>query len=94
MPPAQNRLTDRTLRNLKPDVERACDLADGGDLYVRVEPSGSKLFWLRYCLDGNRRRRLLGRYGETGVSLAEACEKRDGRYVIARALRQRLRWLP
>jgi len=77
MPLAQNRLTDRTLRNLKPAAGRAYDLADGGDLYVRVEPSGSKVFWLRYQLGGRRRRWVLGHYGETGVSLAEAREKRD-----------------
>jgi hypothetical protein len=75
MPRPQNRLNDRTLRHLTADPARAYDLADGGDLYVRVEPSGSKVFWLRYQLDG--RRWVLGHYGETGVSLAEVREKRD-----------------
>ncbi|MFN0314167.1 MAG: tyrosine-type recombinase/integrase [Burkholderiales bacterium] len=79
MPRIQNRLTDRTLRALKPDPLRPYDLADGGDLYVRVETSGSVVFWLRYQLNGKRRRWVMGHYrsGTAGVSLTEAREKRD-----------------
>jgi hypothetical protein len=40
----------------KPDPLRPFDLADGGDLYVRVETSGTVVFWLRYQLNGRRRR--------------------------------------
>jgi len=56
LPRLQNRLTDRTLRALKPNSVRPYDLADGGDLYVRVEISGTVIFWLRYQLNGKRRR--------------------------------------
>jgi Arm DNA-binding domain len=84
MPGPQNRLTDRTLRTLKIVPQTACDLPDGGDLYVRAEPSGSKVFWLRYQFDGRRRRWVLGHYGEAGLSLAEAREKRDGAQGLLR----------
>ena len=79
MPHTQNRLTDRNLRALKPDPLRAYDLADGGDLYVRVETSGTVVFWLRYQLNGKRRRWAIGHYGtgKAGISLTEAREKRD-----------------
>jgi integrase len=79
MPRIQNRLTDRNLRALKPDPLRAYDLADGGDLYVRVETSGTVVFWLRYQLNGKRRRWAIGHYGtgKAGISLTEARAKRD-----------------
>ena len=79
MPRLQNRLTDRNLRALKPDPRRPYDLADGGDLYVRVETSGSVVFWLRYQLNGKRRRWVIGHYstGKAGISLTEARDKRD-----------------
>ncbi len=67
MPRIQNRLTDRNLRALKPDPLRPYDLADGGDLYVRVETSGTVVFWLRYQLNGKRLndKRRRGRSGTT-----------------------------
>jgi integrase len=79
MPRTQNRLTDRTLRALKADPLRPFDLVDGGDLYVRVETSGSVVFWLRYQLNGKRRRWVIGHYGtgKAGISLTDAREKRD-----------------
>lgn len=86
MPRPQNRLTDRTLRNLKPEA-RPYDLADGGGLCVRVERTGSIVFWLRYQLAGARRRWVLGHYGAAGISLTEARDKRD---AARRLLRQGL----
>jgi hypothetical protein len=79
VPQIQNRLTDRNLRALKPDPLRAYDLPDGGDLYVRVETSGTVVFWLRYQLNGKRRRWAIGHYGtgKAGISLTEAHGKRD-----------------
>jgi len=74
----QNRLTDRILRHLHTAAAGPYELADANNLYVRVEPSGSKGFWLRYQIDGRRRRRMLSHYGESGISLAEAGKKRDG----------------
>ena len=75
----QNRLTDRTLRALKPDPLRPYDVADGADLYVRVETSGTVVFWLRYQLNGKRRRWVIGHYGtgKAGISLTDARDKRD-----------------
>lgn len=60
MPRIQNRVTDHTLRALKPDPSRPYDVADLGDLYVRVETSGSVV--LRYQLNGKRPRRVIGHY--------------------------------
>jgi len=46
---------------------------------VRVETSGTVVFWLRYQLNGKRRRWAIGHYGtgKTGISLTEARGKRD-----------------
>jgi len=92
VPHIQNRLSDRNLRSLKPDPLRAYDLADGGDLYVRVETSGTVVFWLRYQLNGKRRRWAIGHYGtgKAGSSLTEARGKRDD----AKKLHQELRRAP
>ena len=86
MPRTQNRLSDRALRNLKPGAAKPYDLADGGDLYVRVETSGTIVFWLRYQREGKRRRWVLGHYGngESGLSLAEARERRDAARKLLR----------
>ena len=86
MPHIQNLLSDRNLRSLKPDPLRAYDLADGGGLCVRVETSGTVVFWLRYQLNGKRRRWAIGHYGtgKAGISLTEAREKRDAAKKLLR----------
>jgi len=60
MPRLQNQLTNRALRTLRPDPLKAYDLPDGGDLYVRVETTGTVVFRLRYQLSGKRRWMVLG----------------------------------
>lgn len=74
---AENKLTDRHLRNLKPsDIEQA--IGDGGGLWVRILPiskGGSINFYYRFQFGGKERRFNCGSYPET--SLAQAREKRN-----------------
>src|SRR5215472_12153207 len=56
-------------------------LHDGGGLYLRVSPTGSKSWVFRFQLDGKRRDMGLGPYPD--ISLAEA----RGRAVEHRKLR-------
>lgn len=67
-------LTDATIRNAKPD-ERAYKLADGGGLYLLVNPNGSRLWRLKYRFAGSEKLLALGAY--PAVTLAKARTKRD-----------------
>lgn len=64
-------LTDREIRNTKP-AEKDLFLADGGGLYLRVRPTGSKTFLFK-SQRGKTRWVTLGRYPELG--LADARKK-------------------
>jgi integrase len=67
------RLTDRTIKALKPD-HKVVDYSDAlqAGLVMRVWPSGSKSWGTRYWLNGKSVRTSLGSYPEIG--LAEARE--------------------
>ena len=77
-----NKLTDKSLRNLKPQVgERV--IGDGGGLWVRILPAakgGSINFYYRFELNHKERRYNCGSYPTT--TLAHARKQRDA----ARAL--------
>lgn len=63
-------LTDSAIRSAKPgDVRR--DLADGDGLYLRIEPTGRKVFYARSMLSKKVRMYRLGEY-PAELSLAEA----------------------
>jgi integrase len=67
-------LSDTTVRNAKPK-NKSYKLADGGGLYVIVQPIGSKLWRLDYYFDGHRKTLSFGAY--PAVSLKDARERRD-----------------
>jgi integrase len=67
-------LTDTKLRSAKA-AERPYKLSDAGGLYLLVKPTGSKLWQLKYRVQGKERTASFGPYPE--VSLAEARGKRD-----------------
>ncbi len=45
------KLTNTAIRAAKPK-EKPCKIADGGGLYVLVNPGGGKLWRLKYRLEG------------------------------------------
>ena len=67
-------LTDTRIKTAKPR-EKVYKLTDERGLHLSVYPNGSKLWHLRYRIEGKERTASLGKYPE--VSLAEAREKRD-----------------
>lgn len=67
-------LTDTRVKTAKPR-EKVYKLTDERGLHLSVYPNGSKLWHLRYRIEGKERTASLGKYPE--VSLAEAREKRD-----------------
>lgn len=67
-------LTDLRIRAEKPG-EKPRKLADGGGLYLLINPNGGKWWRLKYRYGGKEKLLSLGTYPE--VSLREAREKRD-----------------
>ena len=67
-------LSDRAIRTSKPQ-EKPYKLYDGGGLHVLVQPSGSKLWRLKYRFAGKEKLISFGSYPD--VTLATAREKRD-----------------
>ncbi len=68
------RLTNFDIKNAKPG-EKPYKLADGGGLYLLIQPNGSKLWRFKYRFLGKERLLALGAYPL--YSLAEARSKRD-----------------
>lgn len=66
-------LTDAALRNLKPK-DKPYKVADRDGLYVSVLTSGTISFRFNYTINGRQETLVLGRYGPSGLKLAEARE--------------------
>ena len=67
-------LTDIKLKNLKPK-DKLYKVTDRDGLYVAVLTSGTVSFRYDYSINGRRETLTLGKYGNDGISLAEAREK-------------------
>jgi len=67
-------LTDIQVKNVKPQ-EKEITLFDGGGLYVKITPSGGKLWHLKYRYRGKDKKLCLGAY--PAVSLADARQRRE-----------------
>jgi len=67
-------LTDVAIKNAKPRA-KPYKMGDAGGLFLLVQPSGGKLWRLKYRVDGREKKLGIGTYPE--VSLAEARKKRD-----------------
>lgn len=67
-------LTDIQVRNATPR-ERDFKLGDSGGLYVLVRPNGSKLWRMKYRVDGREQKLSFGPY--PAISLKEARLRRD-----------------
>ncbi len=77
-------LTDTRIKTAKPQA-KLYKLTDERGLHLSVYPNGSKLWHLRFRMEGKERTASLGKYPE--VSLAEAREKRDQmRKLIAKGI--------
>jgi len=67
-------LTDTAIRNAKPK-DKPYKVTDAQGLYLLVNPRGSKLWRVKYRIDGVERKLALGSYPE--ITLAEARSARD-----------------
>lgn len=74
-------LTDVVIRNAKPR-EKPYKLGDAGGLFVLIQPSGGKLWRLKYRMEAREKKLGLGTYPD--VSLSDARRRRDeARELIA-----------
>ncbi len=74
-------LTDTAIKNAKPK-DKPYKMGDTGGLFLLVQPSGGKLWRLKYRVDGKEKKLGLGTYPE--VSLGDARKGRDkARELIA-----------
>ena len=67
-------LTDTQIRSLKPK-DKPYKVSDFQGLYVTVAPSGSRLWHMKYRIDGREKRLSFGAY--PAISLAQARKLRD-----------------
>jgi integrase len=70
-----DKLTDPKIRQAKP-TDKPYKLFDGGGLFLLVQPSGAKLWRLKYRFSGKEKLLAIGSY-DKGVSLKRAREARD-----------------
>ncbi|EIX9581416.1 tyrosine-type recombinase/integrase [Enterobacter hormaechei subsp. hoffmannii] len=68
-------LNDTKIRSLKPS-EKSFKVSDSHGLYLLVNPGGSRLWYLKYRINGKESRLGLGAYPD--VSLSSARQQRDG----------------
>lgn len=77
-------LTDTAIRKAKPK-EKPYKVTDAQGLYLLVNPGGSKLWRVKYRMNGVERKLALGSYPE--ITLAEARSARDAaRRQLAHAI--------
>jgi hypothetical protein len=67
-------LTELEVRSAKPG-DKPTKLADGGGLFLFLTPMGSKLWRLKFRVDGKEKLMALGKYPD--ISLKDAREARD-----------------
>ncbi|MCL8380653.1 Arm DNA-binding domain-containing protein [Xanthobacter aminoxidans] len=67
-------LTDTAIRAAKAG-DKPYKLADGGGLYLLVNPTGSRLWRLKYRIEGKEKLLAIGPYPD--VTLAKARARRD-----------------
>lgn len=63
------KLTDVLVKNTKAANKRQT-LFDGGGLYLAIEPSGSKLWRMKYRFNGKEKLLSFGKYPDVGLKEA------------------------
>ena len=85
-------LTAITIRAAKPSQE-PYELADGGRLYLLINPSGSRLWRWKYRFQGRVKLLAFGAYPETRLSQAHSTRDTARRHRSPARHRDRARYL-
>ena len=75
------RLTDAAVRSAKPSA-RAYKLADGGGLFLQIQPGGAKLWRDKFRMAGTEGLFAIGSYPDIGLAAARE-EHRKARELVA-----------
>lgn len=75
-------LTDAAIKTTKP-TDKPQKLFDGGGLYLLVQPSGAKLWRLKYRFQGREKLISLGSYPEVGLAAARQKREAERRKLAA-----------
>lgn len=67
-------LTDTAIRKIKP-TDKSFKLTDSSGLYLLIKPNGSKLWYMKYHIDGKEKKLAFGPYPD--VTLFKARQLRD-----------------
>lgn len=67
-------LTDTAIRKIKP-TEKSYKITDSSGLYLLIKPNGSKLWYMKYRIDGKEKKLAFGPYPD--VTLFKARQLRD-----------------
>lgn len=67
-------LTDTAIRKIKP-IDKSFKLTDSSGLYLLIKPNGSKLWYMKYRIDGKEKKLAFGPYPD--VTLFKARQLRD-----------------
>ncbi len=54
-------LTDTAIRKIKP-TEKSFKITDSSGLYLLIKPNGSKLWYMKYRVDGKEKKLAFGPY--------------------------------
>ncbi len=82
------KLTDTAVRNTKP-TEKTRKMFDGGGLYLLVNPSGSRLWRLKYRVSGKEKLLAIGAYPAVGLKAARE-SRQDAKEILALLQRMKL----
>ena len=77
-------LTDPALRNAKPG-DKPRKLADGGGLYLLIQPAGGKWWRFDYRFDGKRKTLSMGTYPDTPLTAARQ-HRDEARRLLAQGI--------
>jgi hypothetical protein len=80
IPPAMP-LTDTQIRNAKPR-DKSYKLSDFDGLYLLINPTGSKLWRMKYRLHGKEKLLAIGKFPDVGLSDARR-KKEEARAALA-----------
>ena len=81
---AQHKLTDISVRMLKPKAT-SYQVADGGGLYLKIYPNGSKSWLWRKYSDGKQTNLTLGSYPQISLAQARALAQKELQKIQAQS---------
>ena len=81
-------LTDTAIRKTKPS-DKPFKMTDSSGLYLLIKPNGSKLWYMKYRIDGKEKKLAFGPYPEISCCRLAACAKQHAITFMQASIRLR-----